>query len=549
MRGFVLTLLVLLPISCAAQQGGAWVWPQTMEELDALPDDTDALGIIHFEQDYWGARDLSRFTRLRRLQIPADQLERAAACVTVEELFISDNFPDHRFKLLKNWTQLRAITTGGVAGWPSFGGLGLRHLPNPERLTDLNIWGCTDAGAGEIAKCINLKSLSVGAQYLTDSGVQKISGLSSLRSFEISGFSALTDESLRSLAKVQSLEVVQVPNAKAVTGAGLEAIAAVKSLRVLNLKGCTVTGTGLGALQKHPALEDLNLSWTSIRTAGLEALATCPNLRLLDLEGCKALTSDGLAKIVGAKLRGLNLRWCSLAGAGALESLNAFPTLEELNLERCRWVTDTAISGLKLPKLRKLNCYGTNCVSGGDPSGLPVIEEVVFGLDLFKGTDLGRWKPAMLMSLRLSAVESLVPEALEAVGRMLTLEVLEISRAPALTADAWRAIAALPALRVLDLSMSAVPPGVLPELSCLDVVEDLDLGWINEVPESELELLMKCPRLSRVTTWGTKLSDDQLSRLVMARPEIVARVDRAHPWKLLDELSRAFPTARLHTLD
>lgn len=547
MRVFACMFLVLCSAACNAA-GDDWAMPLTMEEFDALPDDTESLIIINFTEDYWGDRDLSRFANLRCLRVPAGFLHRAAMCSTVQELEVSGSVPDDRFSILKDWENLRRLRTDGVHTVPSFHGTGLQHLADLSKIEELDIWNCSDAGAVWVAKCANLRRFRCGAQYFTDRGVAALQGLKHLQRVDISGTN-LTDVALKSLSRISSLEEVSISYARQVTDDGLEALGSLKSLRILELARVRIVGTGLKGFKRHPSIEVLDLSWTNLALIGLENLATCERLRLLDLEGCKLISTAGLSRIVGAPLRSLNLRWVYPHDENAADVLSLFKALEVLDVECSEHFDDASVTALDLPKLRVLKAMGSGVKTGGSPSGLPSIDHVEFGGSGFTGVRLSEWVDSSLRTLRLTAVEDLMKDALAAVRKMRSLEDLELSRAPALEKDSWVGIASLPALRSLDLSQSSLPGDLLSKLACKGTLQRLNIGYSEGLTTDDLEAIVAWPKLTHVTTWGTAMTDDQLLRLVKAHPRIEARVDRSHDWKLLNRISREFRDARVHTQD
>ena len=191
---------------------------------------------------------------------------------------------------------------------------------------------------------------------------------------DISGIYALKELSYLSLeGKTPALDLSQFPRLKTlatgrVSPLFLRDLGKGKTIRKLVLMG--PGDKVLGALNELPVLENLGISYASIRDLSFAARA--PGLRRLSLIACKLLRS-----LTGIEsLRELLVLWIeqakTLSDIGALAQVQ---TLRTLNLKECPNIE--TISGLRmLPNLETVGLMQTTNVKDGDLSPLLTLPEL-----------------------------------------------------------------------------------------------------------------------------------------------------------------------------
>ncbi|MBC8872533.1 MAG: HEAT repeat domain-containing protein [Planctomycetes bacterium] len=138
---------------------------------------------------------------------------------------------------------------------------------------------------------------------LTDDDLVDLKGLPGLNHLRLGRPVAFTDTD------------VIVTNTK-ITDSGLEHLTELSSLKTLDLSGSQVTGPGLEHLKGLPNLRTLHLGGTQITDSGLEHLTGLTYLQTLDLRGC-SVTDAGLEHLRGLhRLESLLLSGTQVTEAG-----------------------------------------------------------------------------------------------------------------------------------------------------------------------------------------------------------------------------------------
>lgn len=159
-----------------------------------------------------------------------------------------------QFAGLKKWPQVGSLTTGDVRLVPDSAFSHLADLPHLRKLT-LSQSSATNATAGKLAECKELRLLYVGGARLGDAG-------------------------LAALKKLPKLEILDVSNNPAITDAGLVHLAEMPRLEQLYLGGTAITDRGLQHLKPLEGLTRLHVTNTRITTPAAEQFEReMPNLR------------------------------------------------------------------------------------------------------------------------------------------------------------------------------------------------------------------------------------------------------------------------------
>ncbi len=202
-----------------------------------------------------------------------------------------------------------------------------------------------------IANLETVQELNLEGAQITDSNVQYISKLSSLKRLHLSQNPRLSDAGLEFLGELTSLEEL-VLYAADINGDGLAHLGQLSRLKKLQLNQSAVTDEGLRAIPLLPALEYLDLRSTSVTGPGLAALADLPKLKTLLLAGAKI--TDSTLEPVGdlRRLEALSLEDVGVSDAGLLH-LRSLKRLEQLRISG-RQLSEPGLRDLqkRLPKMK-----------------------------------------------------------------------------------------------------------------------------------------------------------------------------------------------------
>jgi hypothetical protein len=253
----------------------------------------------------------------------------------------------------------------------------------------------------------------------------------------------------------------------------------------VNLRGTWVGDSDLRGLKDLPELRTLDLSLTHITDQGMQEMKDLKGITDLNLYFAEYVTDEGIAAIRGwKKLKTLNLHGTKVGDAG-LEHIAGISTLESLNVGSTL-MTDVGLERLtNLTNLKRLTMGGNEL---GD-AGLQALRQLpgLTYLDLSgrQGTDKNVWTIAMsdtgldavltlkqLKELRFScafigvgiegqrlgevSVLSVTRQWLERMRTLPALEKLYVQGCNRIGDDAIPAVAAMPALREVDLKGTGV---------------------------------------------------------------------------------------------
>ncbi len=235
----------------------------------------------------------------------------------------------------------------------------------------------------------------------------------------------------------------------------------------VNLHASWVTDSDIAELAKLPALTRLDLSETRITDRGLLDLKTAVNLTEMNLYYAELVSDQGIAVVKTLpRLKKLNLRGTKITDS-TLQLINRLTALESLDIGFAQ-VTDSGISQIALPNLKELSLGGNKLTD----RGLQALRQMptLTSLDLSgaQRTDSGLWSVSLtesgidaistlkeLRSLRLNGV-GISARGLEKLKGLSKLERLDLQACPRVNDDAMPLLVSLPALRILDVTASAI---------------------------------------------------------------------------------------------
>lgn len=229
-----------------------------------------------------------------------------------------------------------------------------------------------------------------------------------------------------------------------------------------------VTDSDLTELASEPALTRLDLSMTRITDRGLLELKPAPGITDLNLYYAELVSDQGLAVLKGwKKLKRLNLRGTKITDS-TLQSLNSLTSLEALDIGFAQ-VTDSGLAQLNaLSNLKELSVGGNKLTDAGLQALRQMPGLTILDLSGSQRTDSGLWSVSLtesgldtistlkdLRHLRLNGV-GISPRGLEKLKGLTKLERLDLQACARINDDAIPLLEAMPALRVLDVSSSAI---------------------------------------------------------------------------------------------
>jgi hypothetical protein len=255
---------------------------------------------------------------------------------------------------------------------------------------------------------------------------------------------------LATLPQLPALESVVLAGSEAGDEA-LEPLGRITTLKNLDLRDCRVTNAGLAHLVNLKSLAALRLSGKSGRTtiddAGMEQVAKLGSLRALMLD----------------------FLWISEVG---LEKLTPLSGLEDLTLAQTLVGDDALPAIARFPKLRRLRLAKTTITA----AGLPPLAHL-----------------ANLADLDLSECAALDDAALEPVGRLVSLERLNLWRVPVGDTGIMK-LAPLVRLRWLNLDNTQLTDAGLAALAGMRDLAFLHVGS-TAVSNAGIDRLATLPAL------------------------------------------------------
>ena len=386
----------------------------------------------------------------------------------------------------------------------------LARVAELEHITHLSLGGSrelTDDGLLQLARMPQLESLGL-SEYpggkLTDRGLEVLRHLPNLRRFEMTWQAGISDAGVANLKYCDRLEQVDLMGSptgdaaiealqgkphltffhsgRLVTDAGLPFLRHFPALSNLLIDG-PFTGEGLASLEGLEAITELDLFWhvTELTAAAFAHLATWPNLQALGCDG-KLADDVALGHIGGmARLRKLRAqeaaagddgfealarsqslegfwgRQCPGFGSRAFRAFAKMPALARLGVS-LNEVADDALALLPdFPALRELTPVGLKDDGFRHIGKCQELERLVC-MYCRETTDSATEHIAGLaLKSYYAGLTQITDRSLEILGRMASLEKIELYECMKITDAGVAGLAALPNLREVSLDGS---PGV-----------------------------------------------------------------------------------------
>jgi Leucine Rich repeat len=345
----------------------------------------------------------------------------------------------------------------------------LRHLPNL-RTFKMN-WqrGVSDAGVANLRFCEKLEGVNLMGSQTGDGAIDALRGKPGLRNLDTGKL--VTDAGLallRDFPMFQTWHGGEVADAGAslddepthllidgpFTNQGLASLAGLAGVFALDLfwHVTGITSDGFEVLMGLPNLASLGCDGELSDDQAMRHIAAIPRLRKLRAQGTVATDDGFLALSRSASLERLWGRECpNLTGRGFV-ALSKMPALRTLGVS-CKNVDDEALSALpRFPALRELTPIDVRD-EGFRHVGVCVCLERLSCMYCRDTTDVATGHIAGLaLKSYYAGLTQITDRSLETLGRMPTLESVELYETKAVTDAGLAHLAGLPRLREVHLS-------------------------------------------------------------------------------------------------
>ena len=354
-------------------------------------------------------------------------------------------------------------------GQRKFNNDAMRYLVDLPDLVEVNLSlvPITDDGLKTLVKNKNIEILDLTGVELKD--LSPLAKLTKLKSLDLQ-HCFVTDEKLSFLEDLSSIEALYLGSTE-ITDKGVETLARLPRLKSLSLPHCRITDAAVPALIKCESLVEIQLAYqigksfdpspSYISKQGLEKLKSAkPHLDIYGTEAfpifatvrlrgengesiTRELMLDDLLRINDkSAVTMINLAYSILDDA-QFKPIAQFENLEELYLART-WITDDSliqISTLKHLKVLDLNDTRVTDVGAAKLASCTLLEklylddtlvqgecfEKLVALDKLKDLSISRYGHTGF-GPRLSLNDGLNDAALESIGKMTSLELLNLDK-------------------------------------------------------------------------------------------------------------------------
>ena len=344
----------------------------------------------------------------------------------------------------------------------------LRHLPNLRKFEMTWQKGITDAGVANLRYCEQLEEVNLMGSPTGDGAIEALRGKPKLRRF--SSGRLVTDAGLALLPEIPLLRRWNGPTAGEIGGtedlptkllidgpftdAGLASLARLEGVFELDLfwHVTAITADGFSYLTAMPNLMSLGCDGAITNDTSIRHIAAIPRLRMLRAQG-SAATDDGFVALAqsGTLERFWGREAPHLTGRGFVAFSN-MPRLNTLGISLAR-VDDQALSTLpRFPALRRLTPINMT------DAGFRHVGrcERLLELSCMYCRETGDVATQHIAGLRLTkyyaGLTQITDHSLEILGRMDSLEVVELFETKKVTDAGVAHLAKLPRLRRIELS-------------------------------------------------------------------------------------------------
>ncbi|MSV29863.1 MAG: hypothetical protein EXQ52_14120 [Bryobacterales bacterium] len=381
-------------------------------------------------------------------QLSDDDLQNLARMPQLERLDLSEypggRLTDRGLAVLRNLPNLRAFT---MTWQRRISDAGVANLKFCEKLESVNLMG-TPTGDGAIEALRGkpgLRRLDTG-RLVTDTGLAHLHDFPLLKTWH---GGEVTESPLSEDSEPTRL-LIDGP----FTNNGLASLRGLDGVSALDLfwHVSGITPDGFEVLAHLPHLASLGCDGDLSGDQAMRHIARIPGLRKLRAQGSVATDDGFIALSQSASLERFWGRECpNLTGRGFV-ALSRMPALQSLGVS-CRNVDDQALGSLpRFPALRELTPIGVTD-EGFRHVGLCERLERLSCMYCRDTTDVATQHIAGLqLKSYYAGLTQITDHSLEILGRMLSLESIELYETKGVTAAGLAYLAGLPRLREIRLS-------------------------------------------------------------------------------------------------
>jgi hypothetical protein len=334
----------------------------------------------------------------------------------------------------------------------------LRHLPNLRTFEMTWQRGISDVGVAHLQHCGRLERVNLMGSPTGDGAIEALQGKPRL--YDFSSGKLVTDAGLRLL---QGIPLLKQPPARGLaprllidgpfTNDGLAGLAGLDGVCELDLfwHVTALTSDGLAHLGRLPNLTALGADGRLSDDAAMAHYAALPRLRKLRAQEAVASDEGFEALSRSATIEAFWGRECPNFGSRGFLALSRMPALRALGVG-CKAVDDHALSALpRFPALRELTPIGVTDAGFRHIGRCAALER----LTCMYCRDTTDAATEHIASLRLAyyyaGLTKITDRSLELLGRMASLEQIDLYECAGVTDRGLAFLAALPRLREVHL--------------------------------------------------------------------------------------------------
>jgi hypothetical protein len=332
----------------------------------------------------------------------------------------------------------------------------LRHLPNLRTFEMTWQSGITDDGAANLRHCERLEEVNLMGSPTGDGAIKALAGKPALRRF--SSGRLVTDTGLKMLRAFPRLKSADGEGAKLLvdgpfTNAGLAELARLEGVFELDLfwNVTAVTTDGFSHLVDMPNLRALGCDGKLSDDTALRHIGAMPGLRRLRIQESTATEAGFEALAKSRTIEGIWGRVCPGFGARGFLAFAGMPSLRSLGIG-CRNVDDRTLALLpQFPALRDLTPIDFQDSAFRHIGRCEKLERLTCMYCRQTGDDATGHIRDLAIRYYYAGLTQITDRSLELLGRMQSLEQVDLYECLKVTDAGVRFLAALPGLREVHL--------------------------------------------------------------------------------------------------
>jgi len=343
----------------------------------------------------------------------------------------------------------------------------LRHLPNLRKFEMTWQKGISDAGAANLRFCDKLEEVNLMGSPTGDGAIDALRGKPALRSFSTGRL--VTDAGLPLLHDFPMFKKLHGPVPDKIAGPhdvparllidgpftnkGLEGLAGLEGVVELDLfwHVTGITGDGFACLTGMPNLASLGCDGELSSNEAMRHIADIPRLRILRAQESVA-TDEGFEVLSRSQtLEGFWGRECPNFGSRGFVAFSKLPRLRSLGVG-CQKVDDAALSTLpKFPSLREFTPIAFQDRGFRHIGRCGKLERLTCMYCRETGDEATEHIAGLHLKYYYAGLTKITDRSLEILGRMDSLETVELFETKAVTDAGLAHLAKLPRLNRVEL--------------------------------------------------------------------------------------------------